>query len=1041
MRGELQSLARGEIQVDTLRYRLMLAAARAYLENPDFYSLNATVFSKFLDSMGPLKKKEVRNIILGIIKHSNNEKEASDKIIGALISVRIKAKGKKGACISPSVDESLYKKVVKPPYEAPFNPMWEGPECIFDFSSMATKEERKRQSKEERSWWDDVVHTRDAAHVVLSNPVQTIWQHNITTKANKQDKKPKKPTFSWEADFHQAVIHGDKKSFLYDVWLVPELINMPQDGSLDTAAHLAVANSQVELVDLLHVLGADFGQANRSGLLPVHLAHTPEMITALTNIGCDVNMRNANGECLLEIQSKHFSPDVIRKLLELGANILEPNPKGYYWMAWVIGNEYYGGEGFDGFQRLVRGCLVLNTTAPYNQNEIYREIIAKPLEQCAENDAKDLHAAVESRNIPRMNVLLALGALVDKPRDDGQTNLMYCIEKGDVEIAQILLANCAKASFTNAAGENTFRIAVRKKQWEVAKLLKKYGADINALAKDGLTVLHMCYKEKLTEAFNFCLEQGCNVNTPDASGRSVTFTAFLEKDDATGDMLRDKYCGLVNTQDKDGNTLIHLSVQQRDAQRVEYFRKKGVKLDTRNKIGWTPFMQSVMLGYSDISEVLLRLGADINDRDACSNTCLMLVCNAEPFNRASFDFLMSHGCDPLLENHDRNTAFGMLVAKKHDAEAEIIFQKPGFMVKAVDSIYEPIVVALKAGSQHWFERLVENGADGANLKFPVVETYLRCPFFKVEVLRQMKDLNLEIGAPFAFAMSMDNDTVAKYLWNVDRSPRVQMSRGRDAEGHNPLMIAIIKDWNFALELIDPMYDCLSGDKNGVTPYMMCFKYNRIIMIGKFRKTFEDNQLDVKDKDGNSPLTMAANAGHDQICESMFIKGCKLDCKPDDRGIVLRYRGIVEKYEKMRKQCEDDFKLAQLRLEEYDGMLRRVQQDRILVINRPNPLLEGIPGRLLTEEQKERMRQDDEREKAEVDHFIEELKENAATNVVPIFQEYQQRIQLFKQATRELMLHKMDTFVLLADRTAIQQLKPLPPLPDYIRRQDESRVRR
>ena len=166
MRGELQSLARGEIQVDSLRYRLMLAAARAYLENPDFYRLNATVFSKFLDSMGPLKKKEVRNIILGIIKNSNNEKEASDKIIGALISVRIKAKGKKGACISPSVDESLYKKVVKPPYEAPFNPMWEGPECIFDFSSMATKEERKRQSKEERSWWDDVVHTRDAAHVV-----------------------------------------------------------------------------------------------------------------------------------------------------------------------------------------------------------------------------------------------------------------------------------------------------------------------------------------------------------------------------------------------------------------------------------------------------------------------------------------------------------------------------------------------------------------------------------------------------------------------------------------------------------------------------------------------------------------------------------------------------------------------------------------------------------------------------------------------------------------------------------------------------------
>ena len=49
---------------------------------------------------------------------------------------------------------------------------------------------------------------------------------------------------------------------------------------------------------------------------------------------------------------------------------------------------------------------------------------------------------------------------------------------------------------------------------------------------------------------------------------------------------------------------------------------------------------------------------------------------------------------------------------------------------------------------------------------------------------------------------------------------------------------------------------------------------------------------------------------------------KLDCKPDDRGIRSEesFLSIAEKFERLRKQGEDDYNLAKRQLEQMDGIL-------------------------------------------------------------------------------------------------------------------------
>ena len=928
LNDEIEELALGHTVEGTPRFAVMLAAFRALATCPNFYKLEVPILCRYLDALGPMKIKEVRTVVAGVLRFATTSKEdAIMKLTSVLIAMRVLVSKNKQICVSPSVDPNIYKKVLKGPFETPWKSDWPGPShSLFDFTSAATIAERKRQEKEDRSNMPDPVHTREAAHVVVNNDVFMIWKYGGQVKPRKMDKRPARP-ISWEANITKSVEKDEVKSFLYNMWLLPELINLPSQGKLDTLAHTAVRHSREEIISLLSQLGCDFHRTNSEGLLPIHLAVKEEIVTALVNAGCDINARTTTGENLLEIRSKAWDKAVIERLLQLGANILEPNPKGAYWMQWVIHNKFYGSLGYDGFQNMVRYIVRDNTTAVYNNNEIYKEIIMKDIGACAQTDAADFHASVTQRNIPRIHVLVALGVLIDARRERGLTNLMLCAENGDLEIANILVRNFADTNLKNEYGENLFRIAARFGHWDLARLVKRYKSDINALANDGMTVLHMSYAHNLQELFMFCLNERCSPNVRDAQGLSVQFIAFLKRDDATAEMIQDKYQGDINLQDNDCNTLGHLAVQQRDETRVEYLLSRGLGLEIKNKMERTMFMEAVVASYLDICDLLLRYGADINTCDGFGNTSLLLTCLAEAFNRYTFDFLMERGCDVNIRNHERNCALSVLIARQLDDEAGIVFNRPEVQITDRESLFEPIVVALQRGSQQWFESLVYRGADAQNKHFPVVTTYLQCPFYSLEMLKRIPACNLILGSPIPVAMNLDMQETVMYLWSIANDPtRVKVSETKDAEGRIPLTIAILKNWEaMVLELMKPEYECGAQDKTGTTPLMYCAKMRIRGWAIQIYSLVGAANAGLVDSQGCSALTFSAINGWTDVCDQMFIDGVSLKCERDRNGIIDRYVALIDKLKSCIAAVDRDIQSIQNCLDSWISRVRDINR--------------------------------------------------------------------------------------------------------------------
>ena len=898
---ELDALQRGNVTEGTLRFKVLLAAFRALARCGNFFRMDISILCRYLDSLGPMQVKEVRMVLEGLLRFGTTcEEDALIKMARVLIAVRIALDNGKNGCVSPSVDPILYRKVVKGPFQTPWNLQWMGPSRpLFDFSATATIEEQKRQLREDRSNCLDPVHSSDAAYCVLNNDVFMIWDRGIRSEAHRMSSAPPKP-LSWRVNAKKAVENGEMRSLLYDLYLVPQLINMPARDKLDTLAHTAVRCSRLEMIDVLHQLGCDFHQPNVDGMLPIHLSMNADVVMALAKVGCDVNSRTASGKNLLELKSDPFNKSVILRLLELGANVLDPNPEGWYWMEWVAAKKLYGDIGYERFQKMVKYALRNNTTAAYNQNPIYREIITRSIEAAVQTDFNDLCWSVDQRNIARIHVLLGLGVMIDCLRETGDTNLMVCAQRGDLEIANILVRNFSDTNLINSYEENSFRIAARFKHWDVAKLVQKYGAEIDVIANDGLTVLHWSYTNSVIDVFMFCLDQGCSTNAPDAQGLSVQFIAFLRRDDQMAEMMQERYHGDINLQDTELSTLGHLAVRQRDLARLEYLISRRLGIEIKNKFGRTIFMESIVYGYLEISEMLLEKMADINTVDECGNTPLLFTILNTEFKRTVFDFLMSKGCDVNIHNGDRIYPLSALIARKLDEEADIVLSRPEVKIKDLDSQYEPIAAALERGSREWFEKLVYRGADARNTVFPVVARYIQSDFYDLEVLKKIDGLNLVIGSPLPVAMNLGRRDTVMYLWETsDSETKAAISRTKDADGKIPLTLAILSGWeSFATELMNKQYCCGSPDNTGTTPLMYCAKLVNRQWTDRIYNIVGHENAAIRDCQGNSTLTYCANNGWEDICNHMFCDGIELNCNRDKYDIINHYVYLVDRH----KEC-------------------------------------------------------------------------------------------------------------------------------------------
>ena len=287
---------------------------------------------------------------------------------------------------------------------------------------------------------------------------------------------------------------------------------------------------------------------------------------------------------------------------------------------------------------------------------------------------KEFLQAVQDRDIPKMNDLLARGANLNaREPTNGHFALQYAINWPDAGLVKLLIERGADVNAADHSGYTALIDTVRNDGVEyrtIAKMLIDHGADIHA-KKDAAILTAIRYADP--SIVKLLLEKGAPVNGPTteydedtelmtaASGASVESVRLLL--DAGAD---------IKATNKNGETALikaatmdhRYSVESR-LPIIELLLKRGAEIEARDKSGKTALLHAVqqqmseaggVISHPEVLQLLLLHGADVNAKDSKGNTALIETVGVWRGPIEIPRLLMATGIDANAQNNDGVTA-------------------------------------------------------------------------------------------------------------------------------------------------------------------------------------------------------------------------------------------------------------------------------------------------------------------------------------------------------------------------------------------------
>ncbi|KAH0542485.1 hypothetical protein FGG08_003156 [Glutinoglossum americanum] len=321
-----------------------------------------------------------------------------------------------------------------------------------------------------------------------------------------------------------------------------------------------------------------------------------DAVIRLIELGHSVHDRDVNGVVPLYYASARGRVEVVRQLLDSGANI---NAEG----------------GFHG--------NALHAALRWRHEDVARLL----LENGADINAKGvfrgtaLHQAVKMGDEVMIKSILEKGVKLNAKDENGATALHEAAKIEGDAILQLLLENGADVNTSDNSGRSALHEAVKIKNWLSVKLLVEKGADINSRGDRGKTLLHEAVEREDGDTIRLLLENGADVNPKEDSGTTPLHKAA---EGGYGDILRLLLENGADTRVSDGNglTALHLAVKRGHKTVVQLLLDNGADVDSMGELGLSALHQAATGGKKEIAKLLLENGADISMKGEHGETVL-----------------------------------------------------------------------------------------------------------------------------------------------------------------------------------------------------------------------------------------------------------------------------------------------------------------------------------------------------------------------------------------------------------------------------------
>lgn len=200
-----------------------------------------------------------------------------------------------------------------------------------------------------------------------------------------------------------------------------------------------------------------------------------------------------------------------------------------------------------------------------------------------------LHLACKYNYIELAQLLLDKGANFHIQDKTGRTPLHTCAMNNSIEIAKLLIDKGARVSILNNGGETPLHKSVEKDFVEISELfLQIKPVLLNAPTIDGKTPLHLAISKGCINTTKHLLECGASKQLKDSSEQTAfQYVTHNRETRIKLIELLGNYGFNINMRYRDGSTILHTAVSQKDCEFIIFLITQGIDTKIKTTYGDT----------------------------------------------------------------------------------------------------------------------------------------------------------------------------------------------------------------------------------------------------------------------------------------------------------------------------------------------------------------------------------------------------------------------------------------------------------------------
>ena len=373
----------------------------------------------------------------------------------------------------------------------------------------------------------------------------------------------------------------------------------------------AAAAGDVEALKMHLAKGADVNAMDRTfGVTPLSsaaLLGQLETAELLIKNGANANQKNRDGGTALHGAAFLGSADTARLLIDNGADVNAENyegdtPLNAAYVDWDTTKAIAGYLQIDVDEEAVESGRTRVV-------ELFNQYDAKLGEGNSDSRGDELCEAAAAGDIETVKAQLIEGADPNaRDRELGVTPLSWATLFNQVEVGEFLIQKGADVNARNRDGGTPLHGAAFLGHADIAALLIQKGADVNAKNDKGESPLDVSKVDwGITQLIASWLEIELDRDKVE-SGRTAVVEMLQQHSATDASRSGDDMCS---------------AVRRGDINALKGLLAKGVDTNTGDsEFGVSPLSWAALLGETDIAELLIHNGADVNGRNRDGGTAL-----------------------------------------------------------------------------------------------------------------------------------------------------------------------------------------------------------------------------------------------------------------------------------------------------------------------------------------------------------------------------------------------------------------------------------